>query len=85
MCTELKMINQVILLSNQQIEESLFDYNILHLNSIDFDHHIDFDHPIYLLQHINTIKEIQYIYAILLGLIGIYYFVIEIYKTFYQN
>ena len=79
MCAELKMNNQVILLSKQEIEDSLFQYNPIHLTTIDF------DHPIHLLQHVNTIEEIQYIFGIISSLIGIYYFVVEIFNHLKRN
>jgi hypothetical protein len=79
MCSQLKMNNQVILLSKQEIEDSLIQYNPIYLTTIDF------DHPIHLLQHVNTIEEIQYIFGIISSLIGIYYFVVEIFNHLKRN
>ena len=79
MCAELKMNNQLILLSKQQIEDSLFPYNPIHLTTIDF------DHPIHLLHQVNTMEELQYIFGIIASVISIYYFVVEIFNHLKQN
>ena len=79
MCAQLKMNNQIILLSKQEIEDSLFQYNPIYLTTIDF------DHPIHLLHHVNTIEEIQYIFGIMVSLFSIYYFIKEIFNVFKQN
>jgi|UniRef100_A0A6C0CY14 hypothetical protein len=74
MCAELKMNNQLILLSKQQIEDSLLPYNPIHLTTIDF------DHPIHLLHQVNTMEELQYIFGIIASVISIYYFAVEIFN-----
>lgn len=79
MCAQLKMNNQIILLSKQEIEDSLFQYNPIYLTTIDF------DHPIHLLHRVNTIEEIQYIFGIMVSLLSIYYFIKEIFNVFKQD
>ena len=79
MCAELKMNNQLILLSKQEIEDSLIEYDPIYLTTIDF------DHPIHLLHQVNTMEEIKYIIGIIMSLASIYYFVTEIVKAIHRN
>ena len=79
MCAQIKMYNHQLLLSKEEIENHLIDYNPIHFTTIDF------DHPIHLLHQVNTMEEIKYIFGIMVSLISIYYFVTEIVKTLNRN
>lgn len=79
MCASIKMYNHYTLLSREQIEDSLIEYNPIHFTTIEFDHAFHF------IQQINTMEEIQYILGIMGSIIGIYYFVVEIFTTLKQN
>ena len=79
MCAEIKMYNHQILLSKEEIENHLIDYNTFHLTTIDF------DHQIHLLRQIDTMEEIKYIIGIIMSLASIYYFVTEIIKAIHRN
>ena len=79
MCAELKMNNQIILFSKQEIEDSLIQYDPIYLTTIDF------DHPIHLLHQVNTMEEIKYIFGIIASLISIYYFAVEIFNHLKRN
>jgi hypothetical protein len=79
MCASIKMYNHYTLLSREQIEDSLIQYNPIHLNTIEF------DHAFHVIQQINTIEEIQYVLGIIGSIIGIYYFVVEIFTSLKQN
>ena len=79
MCQSIKMNNQLILLSKQEIEDSLIQYNPIHLTTIEFDHAFHF------IQQINTMEEIQYVLGIMGSIIGIYYFAVEIFNHLKRN
>ena len=79
MCASIKMYNHYTLLSREQIEDSLIEYNPIHLTTIEFDHAFHF------IQQINTMEEIQYVLGIIGSIIGIYYFVVEIFTYLKQN
>lgn len=79
MCSEIKMYNQQLQLSKEEIENNLIDYNIIHLTTIAF------DDQIHLLQQFDIIEEMKYIIGIIMSLASIYYFVSEIFKTVNKN
>lgn len=79
MCAQIKMYNHQILLSKEEIENHLIDYNPIHFTTIDF------DHQIHLLQQLNYMEEIKYIIGIIMSLGGIYYFASEIFKSLNRN
>ena len=79
MCAEIKMYNHQILLSKEEIENHLIDYNPIHFTTIDF------DHQIHLLRQLDAMEEIKYIIGIIMSLASIYYFVTEIFKTLNRN
>jgi hypothetical protein len=68
------------LLSRQEIDESLIDYNSFHLTMIDIDNvHLFND-----IQQMDT-DNLQFIIGILISLYGIYAFGVEIINSFKKN
>ena len=68
------------LLSRQEIDESLIDYNSFHLTMFDIDNvHLFND-----IQQMNT-ENLQYIIGIIVSLYGIYAFGVEIINNFKKN
>ena len=68
------------LLSRQEIDESLIDYNSFHLTMFDIDNvHLFND-----IQQMNT-ENLQYIIGIIVSLYGIYAFGVEIINSFKKN
>jgi|TARA_R110002153_G_scaffold8876_1_gene37475 hypothetical protein len=68
------------LLSRQEIDESLIDYNSFHLTMFDIDNvHLFND-----IQQMDT-DNLQFIIGILISLYGIYAFGVEIINSFKKN
>lgn len=71
------------LLSYQEIEESLINYDSFHLTMFDIDNVHLFDN----IQRINTVfhTDLQYIFGIILSLYGIYVAGVKIINSFIKN
>lgn len=74
MCHSYKM-NEYTIISKEAVDESLIDYNPIHLNMVDFDY-------LHLINEINLEHDItddfKYIFGSIMSLVAIYYFVVNI-------
>jgi len=78
MCAEFKMYNHPILLSKRQIEDSLIQYDPIHLTTIDFEH-------IHLFPFVNQIYEMKAFLELLMMLVAIYYVISKIFNFLKWN
>jgi len=64
-----------MILSKEQIEDSLIDYNPIHITTINFDY-------LHLVNDINNMtimtSDFEYIFGSIMSLVAIYYFVVNI-------
>ena len=82
MCHSYKM-NEYTIISKEAVEESLMEYNPIHLDTIDFDH-------LHLINEINSVHnnitdDFKYILGSIMTLMGIYYFATDIIRSIYNR
>lgn len=81
MCHSYKM-NEYTIISKEAVEESLMEYNPIHLNMIDFDY-------LHLVNEINPLfyitDEFKYILGSIMSLMSIYYFSANIISSIYNR
>ena len=81
MCHSYKM-NEYTIISKEAVEESLMEYNPIHLDTIDFDylHLVNEINPMY-----DITDEFKYILGSIMSLMGIYYFAANIISSIYNR